>query len=90
MYSEWRDDWYCFYKQGKIGPKGGPGGAGPKGEPVSAYLNTNLTNSWNTQDVDHVWCFEQGIPGRDGKDGTPGLDGQKVNGTILQLSYKKW
>lgn len=24
------------FPQGKIGPKGGPGGAGPKGDPVSA------------------------------------------------------
>lgn len=29
--------------------------------------------------VDHARCFEQGIPGRDGKDGTPGLDGEKVH-----------
>lgn len=28
---------------------------------------------------DHTRCFEQGIPGRDGKDGTPGLDGEKVS-----------
>ena len=27
-----------MFHQGKIGPKGGPGGAGPKGEPVSASL----------------------------------------------------
>lgn len=28
---------FCLY-QGKTGPKGAPGGPGPKGDPVSAYM----------------------------------------------------
>lgn len=31
--------------------------------------------------VAYLWCLQQGIPGRDGKDGTPGLDGEKVRFT---------
>lgn len=30
---------------------------------------------------------QQGIPGRDGKDGTPGLDGEKVNHTFALYEF---
>lgn len=30
---------------------------------------------------------QQGIPGRDGKDGTPGLDGEKVNHTFASYEF---
>lgn len=73
---------WCVFQQGKIGPKGGPGGAGPKGEPVSTYLKTFLKDITPQKHEDHVWCLPQGIPGRDGKDGTPGLDGEKVSCTF--------
>lgn len=75
---------WCVFQQGKIGPKGGPGGAGPKGEPVRADLNNYTCLIYITCQIheDNVWCLLQGIPGRDGKDGTPGLDGEKVCSTF--------
>lgn len=32
------NDWWYVFEQGKIGPKGTLGGAGPKGEPVSIWM----------------------------------------------------
>jgi len=35
-------------------------------------------------------CLPQGIPGRDGKDGTPGLDGEKASSTFFSSFCTLW